>query len=149
MTHALAAFPMRAPCQECTHLLGQVETRNGQDCVFCAACGRFQYNRPRTESGREPRSLRTRPDIKPSKRARVLDRDNGCCVVCHRDDVPLDVGHLISVDEGRKLGMTDAELFDDENLAAMCAACNSGYSTLPISPRLLVSIIRARIGRRQ
>jgi len=142
-------FTMRAPCATCSATAGRTETRSGQDCVFCAGCGRWQYNRPRAESGRDVRSLRTRPDIKPSKRARILDRDAGCCIICHRDDLNLDVGHLISVDDGRQLGMTDPELFDDENLAAMCAACNSGYSATSVSPRILVGLIRARISRRQ
>jgi len=147
MTTDVTAFAMRAPCG-CGSVTGRTETRNGQDCVFCASCGRFQYNRPRDESGRDIRRLRTRPDLKPSQRARVLDRDSGCCVLCHRADLPLDVGHLVSVDDGRKLGMTDAELFDDENLAAMCAVCNSGYSERSVSPRIFAALIRARIGRR-
>jgi 5-methylcytosine-specific restriction endonuclease McrA len=137
-------FTMRAPCTGCEGTEGRAETRSGQDVVFCIFCGKYQYNRPRTESGRDVRSLRTRPAIRPSKRSRILDRDNGRCIICHRDDLPLDVAHLISVEDGHRLGMTDDELYDDENLAAMCAPCNSGYSDMSISPRILIGLVRAR-----
>lgn len=138
------SYILREPCR-CGNRTGRLETRGGQDCVFCDRCGRHCYNAPRSETGREVRSLRTRPDIKPGKRARVLERDNATCVLCHRHGVDLDVGHLISVDAGRKLGLTDAELYDEENLAAMCGACNSGLSARPVSLRFAVALLRARI----
>jgi 5-methylcytosine-specific restriction endonuclease McrA len=71
-------------------------------------------------------------------------RDNGACVLCHRSDVPLDVGHLISVHDGQYLGLSDAELASDDNLAAMCAACNSGLSSESLPPRLLAAALWAR-----
>jgi 5-methylcytosine-specific restriction endonuclease McrA len=70
------------------------------------------------------------------------------CVICHRHGIDLDIGHLVSVDEGRQAGLTDLELYDDENLAAMCAACNSGYSSRSINPRLLAALLRSRITSR-
>jgi hypothetical protein len=139
---------MRASCPTCEGLDGYIETRNGQDCVFCANCSRWCYNAPKHETGRAIRPLRTRPDIKPNQRARILDRDNGTCILCHRANIDLDVGHLISIDEGRALGMTDLELYHDDNLAAMCGPCNSGYGAISVNPRLLVATIRARIQRR-
>lgn len=139
---------LRDPCA-CGNRTGRIETRNGQDCVFCAKCGSYRYCAPKNETGREVRSLRTRPDIKPRQRARILDRDNGTCVLCHRFGVPLDVGHLISVDAGRKLGLDDAELYDDDNLAAMCQSCNSGLSSKPVSLRFAVALLRARIASRE
>lgn len=137
-------FQMRQACR-CGNETGRIETKSGQDCVYCLSCGKHCYNAPRTETGREVRSLRTRPDIKTGQRSRILERDNGTCVVCHCDDRPLDVGHLISVDAGRKLGLTDAELYDDENLAAMCQTCNSGLSSRPVSLRQMVNILKARL----
>ena len=83
----------------------------------------------------------------PSQRTRVLVRDNGACVLCHRSDVPLDLGHLISVHDGHTLGLSDAELANDENLAAMCAACNSGISSESLPPRLLAAALWARLNR--
>jgi 5-methylcytosine-specific restriction endonuclease McrA len=139
---------MRAPCRYCGHALGRIETRSGQDCVFCLACGRHNYNAPRTETGRDVRSLRTRPDIKPSQRARILDRDDSRCIICHTVERALDVGHLVSVEDGRKQGLTDAELYADDNLVAMCAPCNSGYGAVSVSPRIVAALIRARIARK-
>lgn len=139
-----ATITMRRSCI-CGALTGRVEERNGQDCVFCGECGRYQYNAPRTETGREQRSLRSRPSIPPSKRARILERDNYTCVLCHHVDVPLSVGHLISVESGQDLGLADVDLYDDENLAAMCAECNSGQSKTPVSLRFLAYVLQARL----
>ena len=138
-------------CRKCGSGQVRIETRNGQDTVWCKApdCGLYSHNAPRTETGRTVRTLRRRPDIRPSKRSRILDRDNGACIICHRPDADLDVGHLISVEDGKKLGMTEAELYDEENLAAMCSSCNSGYGSMSISPRILLGLIRARINRRE
>jgi 5-methylcytosine-specific restriction endonuclease McrA len=138
---------MRETCRQCGNATGYIETRGGQDCVFCGQCGRFQYNAPRAETGREVRSLRTRPDLAVGQRTRILDRDGGRCVLCHSADRPLDVGHLVSVAEGREFGLTDDELFSDENLAAMCAPCNSGYSARSVNPRLVAASVRAAIAR--
>lgn len=139
---------LRIPCPRCGGVDGYIDTRNGQDCVFCINDGWFSHNAPKHETGRTVRPLRTRPDIKPNQRTRILDRDNGTCILCHRTNLDLDVGHLVSIDEGRMLGMTDAELYDDENLAAMCGPCNSGYGTLTVNPRIIYAAIRARIQRR-
>jgi 5-methylcytosine-specific restriction endonuclease McrA len=139
---------MRTPCS-CGETIGIINTKNGQDCVYCKRCHTYAgYNAPKYETGRAVRPLRTRPDIKTSQRTRVLDRDNGACIICHRTDVWLDVGHIVSVAEGRQLGLTDAQLFDDENLAAMCQPCNSGFSAVSINPRLFASLVIARINRR-
>src|SRR3954468_3197856 len=113
--------------------------QKGQDTVRCAECDRFCYNAPRSETGREARSLRTRPTIRPSQRTRILMRDKGACVLCHPN-----VGHFISVYDGQKLGLSDGELASDDNLAAMCAACNSGLSTESLPPRLLAAALWAR-----
>lgn len=139
---------MREPCKNCGAEEGRIETRSGQDCVFCIKCGRHAYNAPRSETGRAVRSLRTRPDIKPSQRSRIIDRDGGRCVVCHHADRPIDIAHLVSVDDGERLGMTEVELYDDENLVAMCAPCNSGYGAVSVNPRIVLLLVRARIWRR-
>jgi 5-methylcytosine-specific restriction endonuclease McrA len=138
---------MRSPCSGCGCLDGTIATKGGQDVVRCADCDRFCYNAPRTETGREPRSLRTRPTIRPRQRARILLRDNSTCVLCHRHGVPLDVGHMISVDDGHALGLSDAELGSDENLAAMCASCNSGLGSETLPLRIVVAVLRARSAR--
>ena len=142
-------WSMRDPCPRCGHEKGTIKTQSGQDRVFCADCGRHAYNAPRSETGRPQRTLRTRPQIKPSKRMRVLERDNHTCVSCHRADVDLDIGHLLSVEDGHRLGFSNDELNDEENLAAMCAACNSGQGHLTHSLRLVGMILRARLDHRR
>lgn len=137
---------MRKPCV-CGSSEGYLLTRSGQDVIRCSQCDSYQYCAPRTETGREVRSLRTRDTIKPSKRARILLRDNGTCVICHRSDTPLDTGHLLSIQEGRQLGFTDDQLNDDENLAAMCAGCNSGLTSETVPLRLFAAVLQARLAR--
>lgn len=142
---SLETIEMRAPCAHCGHTKGIVTERNGQDVVRCIACGTHCYNRPKTESGKPQRSVRTRPDIDPSTKARILERDNYTCVMCHRADLPLHIGHLLSVADGKTLGATEAELYDDENLAAMCEECNLGLGWRSVSLRLVYRILLARI----
>jgi 5-methylcytosine-specific restriction endonuclease McrA len=140
---------MRTPCSRCRCADGIIVTKNGQDTVRCAVCDKYAgYNAPRSETGRGRRSLRTRPTIRPSQRTRILVRDNGACVLCHRSDADLEVGHLISVHDGNLLGMSESELASDDNLAAMCASCNSGLSSESLPPRLLAAALWARRDRR-
>lgn len=136
--------PMRAPCSACGWSIGYVTETNGQDVIRCCRCNRWAYNRPKAESGKPQRSVRTRPEIKPSTKARILERDNYTCVMCHATDKPLRVGHLLSVEDGKRLGASIPELFSDENLAAMCEECNLGQSATTISLRLMCQILQAR-----
>jgi hypothetical protein len=138
---------MREPCPACDCLEGTLITKNGQDVMLCGDCRVYCYNAPRTETGREPRSLRTRPTIRPGQRARILMLDNSTCVLCHRNDLPLDIGHLVSVHDGREMSLTDAELNSDENLAAMCSPCNSGVGRERLPLRIVVAVLRARAAR--
>jgi 5-methylcytosine-specific restriction endonuclease McrA len=99
--------------------------------VRCARCGRYAgYNAPRTETGRPRRSLRSRPQLSPSQRSRILERDNSTCLKCGGDG-PLNVAHWISVQDGKAVGLSEAELFDDENLLVLCAECNVGRVAKP------------------
>lgn len=70
-------------------------------------------------------------------------RDNFACIGCHRRDVRLDIGHLISVHDGHLVGLSDEDLTSDENLAVMCAECNSGLSSQCLPPRLIAAAIFA------
>ncbi len=144
MTHSL-----RAPCK-CGGTSGKIETKGGQDCVYCLACGKFQYNAPRVETGRAQRTVTTvHNGIKPNQRSRVLNRASGRCEICgYKPDGTertLHVGHLLSVKDGMAQGMTEAELNNDENLAAMCDECNLGLGDETVPARLVVGIIRARV----
>jgi hypothetical protein len=135
--------PLREPCRRCGWGDGILLPVNGQDTVRCAKCNRHCYNAPRSETGRERRSVSTRPSIRPSQRSRILVRDSFACIFCHRTDLPLDIGHLVSVHDGHIVGMSDADLACDGNLATMCAPCNSGQGRRSLPPALLAAAIWA------
>jgi 5-methylcytosine-specific restriction endonuclease McrA len=134
---------LRAPCQKCGDDRGRLDTRNGQDCLFCVGCGKWQYNAPKTETGREPRTLQSIRNIPASQRSRILERACLRCEVCGRTET-LTIGHFLSVKDGFDF-LTDAELNDDENLIALCAECNAGQGHRTGSLRLLAAILRARV----
>jgi 5-methylcytosine-specific restriction endonuclease McrA len=87
--------------------------------------------------------------IKPSQRARILLRD-GRCVICgsRGGELGLHVGHLVPVAGGLAAGLTELELNDDENLAAMCAECNVGLGEAPPPLWITVPLLRMRLSRR-
>jgi 5-methylcytosine-specific restriction endonuclease McrA len=136
---------MREPCLGCTNTHGVVTEVNGQDTVRCEHCNRFQYNAPRTETGRAQRTVTTvHNGIKPKQRARVIMRAGAKCEYCGaRGD--LHVGHILSVEVGLNYGIADELLNHDENLLALCPECNLGMGHEPMSLRLAVAILRARI----
>lgn len=139
---------MRQPCK-CGVTGGVRVEKNGQDTVRCGACGTFQYNAPRTETGRKQRSVTTvHAGIKPKQRARILSRATARCEVCGSHG-NLHVGHIVSVDSGFESGLTDAEINDDENLLCLCEECNLGWGNEPMPLRLAIVVLRARIAWRE
>ena len=139
-------YPLRSPCR-CGTEEGYIRERNGQQVVNCALCHRYQYCAPKAETGLPQRSVSNRPALKPSRRARIIDRDGGACVGCHRSGVILHVGHFLSVENGRKLGASEEEIWSDENLATMCEECNLGFGKLTPSLKLIYRILQARVAR--
>lgn len=144
--------PMRMPCKNnsCGAYIGVIRTRNGQDCVFCKECGTYQYNAPKTETGREVRSTQTtHAGIKQKTRARIIARANGRCEFCGKPGsdcaTGLHVEHLIPVVYGLNAGLSDAELNHEENLAAFCDECNLGKGFEPVPLRFAVTLFRARM----
>lgn len=136
---------LRIACQHCGGTGGMVSVVNGQNVVRCGDCSRFQYNAPKTETGEKPRTIESaHAGIKPSVRMRILERATGRCEICGSDK-NLHVGHLVSVQDGMDLGLSDRELNSDANLAAMCEACNLGLGSLSITPRLYVALLRRRM----
>lgn len=139
-------YPLREPCRYCGCHLGSVSRKSGQDVVRCQGCGRHLYNAPRTETGLPRDSLSTRPEIKPKKRARILQRDCHRCIYCGVSalDTELVIGHLLSVNDAAALGLSDADTYDDENLATMCAECNSGIGRESVAARLIAALVKHR-----
>lgn len=140
-------FTMRASCRwGCDTTDGYIVSSNGQDVVRCARCQRACYNAPRVETGRAARTVTTvHNGIKPAQRARILERD-GRCVLCGTRE-GLQVGHIIPVARGLQVGLTEEQLNDDENLAAMCAECNLGLGERPLPLWIVAPLLKARLGR--
>jgi 5-methylcytosine-specific restriction endonuclease McrA len=141
------SYQMRCPCKYgCGTTDGYLEPKNGQDMIYCRECRKHQYNAPKAETGRATRSVSTTHEaIKPKQRARIVLRANHRCELCHADRI-LHVGHLLSVAEGHKQGLSDTQINSDENLAAMCEECNLGLSDETIPQWLAVAIVKARTG---
>ena len=139
-----ARVEMRKPCLRCGNSEGYVVTKTGQDVVRCGRCDTYAYCQPKDESGRAARSVskNIHSKIKPKQRARIILRDR-CCVLCGSHD-DLHVGHLLSVQAGVEAGMTEEQLNDDENLAAMCAECNLGIGSLPLPLTIVVNLLKSR-----
>lgn len=138
-------FPLREPCQRCGNGIGRIEPRSGQDCVFCASCGRFAYNAPRVETGRAPRTVATvHEGIRPKTRWAVLARANGRCELCGAIGT-LHVSHLLSVKDGLDNGFTEQQLNTAENLAAFCEECNLGQGRTSVPPVLWLALMRKRL----
>lgn len=90
-----------------------------------------------------PVPCRSRPSLRPGYRTRILMRDMARCVICN-SNCELEVGHLIPVSIGRRLGLSDELLFSAENLAAMCRVCNRdlGSGCPPLA--FMIAVMRAR-----
>jgi 5-methylcytosine-specific restriction endonuclease McrA len=120
------SFVARSKCERCDSTDALLVIRGRQATIRCAHCNRFLYNAPRHETGAERRTVTTlRHSIRPSQQARILNRDHGCCILCGRRD-ELTIAHLLSLEDGHRLGVAEANLYCDANLAAMCEACNLG-----------------------
>lgn len=136
---------MRRPCS-CGCISGRIEDRGGQDCVFCEQCGRWQYNAPRTETGRAVRTVSTtHAGIKPKQRFRIIQRDGGKCRTCGRHSDGLHIGHVLSVKDGHECGFTDEQLNSDANLIAQCSECNLGQGRRSLPLWLAVGLLRSGI----
>ncbi len=138
---------MRKPCA-CGNEIGYIQTAGGQDCVRCTACNKFQYNAPRIETGRAPRTTQTiHSTVKPATRYLVIEREKGRCECCGKrpdDKEGLHMAHLLSVADGLKQGLKEDILNSEENLAAFCAECNLGGGAATISLPLACAILIAR-----
>lgn len=89
-------------------------------------------------------SARPRPWLPRGFRTRILMRDMARCVFCNSNRGELEVGHLISVAAGRRLGLGDEELYSADNLAAMCMTCNRDLGAECPSIRFVLSLWRTR-----
>ena len=136
-------------CPGCGCNEGIVVTVNGQDTVRCQSCNRGLYNAPKTETGRAVRSTSTvHAAIKPKQRSRIVERANTRCERCGKPAVAsvngLHVGHILSVDDGIKHGLTDDVINSDDNLIAECDECNGGHGKVALPVRLFIALLMNR-----
>jgi hypothetical protein len=135
---------MRMPCAACGCEEGYITPTNGQNCVRCSDCDRWQYNAPKVETGEARRSIQTtHAAIKPSQRIRIIERAHGRCELCGARSF-LHVGHIVSVQDGHSLGLTDAQINSDDNLIAECEECNLGHGKDSIPAWLVGAVLKAR-----
>ena len=151
MIDSNAIITMRKACQ-CGESRGNIQTRSGQDCVYCL-CGKYQYNAPKTETGRAVRTVQTTHSlIKPSQRSRIIDRANSRCERCGKhamqSSTGLHVGHILSVAEGQANNLADDVINSDENLIAECDECNLGHGKGCLPVRFIVALLMARSANR-
>lgn len=146
--HKSDAIVLRKVCVHCFGKLGTIETKGGQDCVYCQ-CGRFQYNAPRVETGRAVRSVQTtHAAIKPNQRSRIIERANSRCERCGKhaaaSETGLHVGHILSVKDGHLNDVSDDVINSDENLIAECDECNLGHGKGCLPVRFVVALLCTR-----
>jgi hypothetical protein len=72
---------------------------------------------------------------------------NSTCLRCGRSGELLNVAHWISVHDGKAEGLSETELFDDENLLVLCAECNAGQNRETLPLRFMATVLRVRIAR--
>jgi hypothetical protein len=56
----------------------------------------------------------------------------------------LQVGHILSVDDGLRHGLSEDVINSDDNLIAECDECNSGHGAGSLPVRLFVTLLMAR-----
>jgi hypothetical protein len=142
-------YPMRQTCP-CGSQIGRLSRVGAGIKADCSACGQYVYWVPKAELGLAPEPVSTRKDIKPSQRARVLERDGHRCVLCGHgpgEGAILHLGHLLSVEDAAALGVPPEDVKDDENLAAMCAECNLGIGRGSVPARLVAALVHHRAAR--
>lgn len=158
MEEAFGLHRMEKPCPKCAGVGIETFTvrifpKNGQDVARCSRCNEWIKNLPKTETGKKQRSVSTTHNgVKPAQRARILARANGRCELDGRSAVEhglvLHVCHFVSVEDGHRLGMTDAEINSDENLFAGCEECNLGMGKATFPVTLAANIVLARLRKK-
>ena len=139
-----------SPCRKCGGTEGFYVMHGPNAVVFCNCGASALYCAGRSEIGLAPRSKRgNHPSFSSATRSRILERDRWTCQECggRPPDVMLEVGHLVSNSEGKAMGMSDGELYADDNLYAVCQECNAGRSTRSVPGVMVLRLMRARRGQ--
>jgi Zn finger protein HypA/HybF involved in hydrogenase expression len=135
-------------CPQCGETETIIQDKGPHKEMLCGQCKRHLRFVGKAELGLAPRSVSsTRNGIKPAQRSRVMQRDNFRCWSCGRasPSVMLHVGHVISVADGERMGLSQQQINDDENLVTQCEECNLGLGSNTMPIRFVVNVLLARI----
>lgn len=145
-------WPLPRACHRCgSNHPGKLEREDREGLrrgLCCADCGLFVKWVPKAELGIATSTKRVGLNLKPSERTALFNTYNNACAVCHRDDLGLEIGHLISVADGKAFGLTQAEIDDPINLAPMCPPCNAGQGDLTFGLAFVIRCLRVHIAKR-
>jgi hypothetical protein len=82
------------------------------------------------------------PEIPRWVRQIVISRDGGSCAICGCAS-ELVMGHLISRADGKRLGLTWADIHSPENIRLMCWDCNDELHARSLSTPVIARLILA------
>lgn len=127
--------PEGKECPGCDSLKVVYTLTNTQYVAHCEGCGQSRGNLPKAELGLGPERIRRGSwTVGPEQARDIRIRDRGVCAMCRTTEGPLEVGHLISVRDAKKLSPSlEPALRSDANLALMCRECNADLSSRSVS----------------
>ncbi len=145
-------FTMRAPCVKCGSTVGYIIRKNGQDCLYCSVCDRYQYNAPRSERGLRPVELRKDNDVSLTIEYKVIERANYRCEFCGASpqddpDRVFHVSHLLSVEDIKQYDFPPELVKHFDNLAWLCDRHNLGMGKTSLSTHQLLLWVLRRLER--
>jgi hypothetical protein len=145
-------YQLREP--HCGQMRGFQDRANPQK-ILCWECGSYCFFAKKVEIGEKPLTVSTARSsgFKPAFRFRVIERQHGRCWLCGADG-PFHMSHLLSIDDGIKVGASPLELVDEANIVALCEECNLGMGRVSATistytHRLMAELLQAEIKRRQ
>lgn len=142
------------PCRVCARDITNVLIRKAgpNNSAHCATCYGHVGSVSKAETGEPVRHVRSRVDLKQGQRERILERDNGFCLMCGRraqDGIIMHVGHMFSVVDCKRDGFGPEVYNDDANLFAQCEECNLEQGGKSLADQVILRLLVARIMRRK
>lgn len=135
-------FKLDEPCKKCGSEFGKIESKTIHQELRCY-CGTYIRNVSKKELGMPQRHINTRDNIKPSKKAKIFERDNGRCRFCGKSQQKtiLHVSHIISVKDFDSFKESEEWSVDDDmNLMTLCEECNLGMGSVSLTSRMCLTL---------
>lgn len=145
-------WPLEKQCRECGAEPGSpgfIRKSGDQNCLYCS-CGKYNYyNVPKAKTGEPVNHIKTRADLKPGQRTRILERDGAACLLCKRSDTPLHIAHVLSVHDIKQHNIINIAENDDANLFVCCQECNLDMRERSVEAQIFLHLIAVRTRRGQ